>query len=1439
MNDGPMPNVQEIAEEADIHGDAPCGGSVLKVPASVAASGQPRPPLTAPVVTIGMPVYNGARSIRAALDSLLEQSFENFVLEISDNGSTDGTPDIIAEYAARDGRIQFTRQPRNLGPAMNFRFVLFKARTPYFMWAAADDLWAPGFVQRHLAFLESHPDFVASQSRVLFTIDGRPTHFSTGTAPLLGTFHQRAEKFLTNPADNSRYYGLFRTAALQAVFPIRSFYALDWAVSVATLRYGQHNEIADVLMVRDWSNPVVYEKAVLTEHRRLLWRVFPVLFMTKWLILKGLLPPTPGILYRLAKLNLYLHFRFGLYRFTRLAEMYLANNSLRTSMLGMLARGVHSAAEPGLGRRLRSAAGKLRRAGSGAARKVWRLMPITVECRQRIKTAVFRRGGPLVRNFESYQGWRALPGGVNDGAPAADFIALAPPALPIANWAMPLPDERPPVVSIVVVVCDGLASTLALIDSLTRAKGDLPVELIVVDRGSSDITRRVIANIPGIVLLAVPRATTFAEAANPAVARASAPAILFVEQETLLTESSLPALLRGLAQRGGMVGPQVRYGDGRLKAAGGMMGADIGPFWLGRLANPNEPRFFYARPVCFCPGGFVIAKATLAACGGFGPEFRTLEGAGMELALRMTQREVPITYWPLANIVNYSENGQPGQLDHTQSPAWREDRQLIHARLTQAAAALEERQGGTGLAPDEGKRSRLLFVDADSPTPDQNSTAIYVINLFKLLMDYGFQITFVPESNFIHRGKYTDHLNELGIETIYYPYFYTVQEVLERAETPFDLVILSRAYIAEKYTDLVRRLSPRSRIVFNTIDLHHLREARAAQLSGIPAQIAAAEQWRRVEFEAIGKADATILISSYERDLVAKELPEAKLHVIPSIFDVPARLDVPGFSERRDIMFVGTYQHPPNVDAAVFFARDIWPLVRAELPDAKFLVVGSAVTPQVLALAGGGVEVVGFVEDLDALMAQCRLAVAPLRYGAGIKGKLGSSCLVGLPAVATSIAVEGMPLVAGRDVLVADDAETFARMVVDLYRDQAAWEAMSQAGFDFVRRYLSIESAVGRVRRLLLDVGVQPSATEHDLIAAEVDDEIAQAADIYRPSDFWTMLQRRNSSQIRGARIATLKRSINNNYFNWLPGDFNDNQVRALMRFWLSRPSPVPLEVVAHSGTVTSWEEVQSFSGTNLFQRENYPSFYAFFVGLLWYFAMCNDPIRLCDRLEEPSIGFPLPVAYQGRRISQDLANSLLEWSRVHTLVEGMPRHDIPVVMELGAGYGRLAYVFAEAEPCRYIIVDIAPALAVAQWYLMKTLPQLKFFKFRHFDRYGDIAEQFESSDICFLSSNQLELLPDDLIDFSISISSLHEMRLDQIAHFKALISRKTRSAVYFKQWKQWTNPNDDITVQRSDFLLDDAWQLVLDDTHAIQNDFCELGFIRREPRSLGRDDVS
>jgi putative sugar O-methyltransferase len=1331
-------------------------------------------------LTIGMPVYNGAATIAAALDSLLGQTLTDFDLIISDNGSTDDTQAICEAYAARDARLRYIRQPVNLGPQMNFRFVLFEAHTPYFIWAAADDLWAPAFAERNIAVLEADPGLVMSQSRVVFTERGVPTHLATGTYPLLDTPRRNAARFFQNPADNSRYYGIFRTEALKRSYPTRPFHALDWAVVAGTLRFGKHHEIPEPLMIRDSSDPASYARAVLADHRFWLWRMFPVLYMTRWVLLHRAVPLSPELLYRLFRLNLYMHFRFGLYRLDGMAERYLASHSL-TRTLGFSSLGLGA----GLG-------GRLRRRAEPVARSLWRRLPLSLGQREAIKARLFRLLGRRAAGMQAY----------------ADWAGPQPVALPTPShgeeWRLLGTAPAAPVLSVVVLGEAGPDGALLPFSYAALLRREHPVEVIWITRRRGGFGAGLVAGLPGIRAVELEAGATQGAMLNAGVAAATTDRLLLVPASAAFGPELVPALCKALTTAK-LIAPQLCRPDGTLEAAGGNLHLEQGLAWCGAGANPSEPQFKYVKTCDTALGALAVAREALAVPEPFDADLDNFNLAVAKFCLALRHRLGRPLYWPPARIVV-----APAAPLADMAP-WR---------------ALAERHGADPPPADPHEPPpRVLYIDADTPQPDRNSGSIDAVNMMRLLQRFGCQITYVPESNFAYRGAYTEALLEMGVRVAYHPHISSVRAMLEAVQGNFDVVFLCRAYIADRYLGLVRELAPHARIVFYTVDLHFLREEREAQMSGDAALIAAATRTRASELASIRGSDVTIVLSTYERDLLARELPEARVHVLPLLRDIPAALEAPGPEGRRDILFVGTYQHPPNVDAAIFFARAVWPLLRPRLPGARLLLVGSEVTPEVTALAAeDGVEVLGFVQDLDALMARVRVSVAPLRYGAGLKGKVASALQAGLPTVATTIAAEGMALRDGHDILIADTPEEMAAAVLRLHEDDALWRALAAQGFDFVRREYSLEANENRVLTVLLALGLSTLHTQR--LAFEQD--LAKGDPVFRPSRFWQNLAAEHAAYLAPNKLTRFKRSINNTYMQWLPGSFEDQRLKLPLENFRAHPSMVPVQIAAEVPPQPELAvEVVGYNGFAPFRNPDYLRFYAFYTGLIWHLMARHASDDLYRHLEEPALGAPILLRHEGRAISQDLAHSLMEYYRVKELVRQVCMPVQPTYLELGAGYGRLAYVFLSAQYCRYVIVDIPPTILVARWYLTQLFPGRRVFGYRGFRDFAEIRKEMEAADIVFLSPNQLALLPDGYFDVAMSISSLHEMNLEQIHRYKALIAAKTARAVYFKQWTRWQNPEDGLDLKTADYAMPRPWRLILNTTDLANCEFTELGWWR------------
>jgi putative sugar O-methyltransferase len=337
-----------------------------------------------------------------------------------------------------------------------------------------------------------------------------------------------------------------------------------------------------------------------------------------------------------------------------------------------------------------------------------------------------------------------------------------------------------------------------------------------------------------------------------------------------------------------------------------------------------------------------------------------------------------------------------------------------------------------------------------------------------------------------------------------------------------------------------------------------------------------------------------------------------------------------------------------------------------------------------------------------------------------------------------------------------------------------------------------------------------------DPVMMQMAKEISSISPLYRPSNYWIQENAKNLQMLAELGIACFKRTVAQNYFNWLVVSIRDVQFRNVLRSWMRRPSILPflnrMEIPNALRTTTGLEGRVGRWGFFL---------YKMFVGMLWEHAARLDRSGLSHTLEEPSLGKPIVILRKGRRISQDLANSIREYNSV-TADDIAPPSGNRRVAELGAGYGRLAHVFLSDGASRYFIFDIPPALYVSQWYLTRLFPTKRIFRFRPIRDFSGVQRDVESSEIGFFTPNQMELFPDRFFDAMVSVSTLPEMTKDQIDNYLEQMNRLSSRHVYLKQWLNWKNPLDGHEVKPSTFFLSSDWRLILDRQDEIQSLFFE-----------------
>lgn len=626
--------------------------------------------------------------------------------------------------------------------------------------------------------------------------------------------------------------------------------------------------------------------------------------------------------------------------------------------------------------------------------------------------------------------------------------------------------------SIVIPVHGKLDFTLACLRSLIAAGLGDEAEVIVVDDASPDASGEVLPRIPGLRYHRNRENLGFVGSCNAGAALARGDYLVFLNNDTTVRPGWLTALLATFEQHPdtGLAGALLVYPDGRLQESGGIVFSDGSGWNYGRFEDPRHPAYTFVREADYCSGAAIaLPRALFERLGGFDERYAPAYYEDTDLAMKVREAGLKVRVQPAAVVVHHegvtagtdTANGVKAYQVRNQQrflERWREVLQRRHPSPTQAPH----------YAAQHRARARVLVIDATTPMPDRDSGSVRLFELLRLLVEEGCAVSFFPE-NGLDDGPYTQALRGLGVEAWTQPWLGSVPDWLAKHGARFQLIIVSRHYVLSPLLPLLRRHAPQARIVFDTVDLHHLRELREAEERRDPVLKRHAERTREAELALMRSVDRTWVVSPVEQALLAKELPQARVDVVSNIHRVRGR--GPGMAARSGLIFVGGYRHPPNVDAALWLACEILPRLRAVRPDIHLSLVGSEAPPEVLALGErDGIRVHGHVPDLVPLLDAHRFSVAPLRYGAGVKGKVNQALAHGLPVVATSCAVEGMGLSPGVDVLVADDAESFAATLLAAYEDEPLWERLVAGGLANTEREFSPERARQTLRAIFSEL---------------------------------------------------------------------------------------------------------------------------------------------------------------------------------------------------------------------------------------------------------------------------------------------------------------------------------------------------------------------------------
>ncbi|WP_420010787.1 glycosyltransferase [Tateyamaria sp.] len=627
------------------------------------------------------------------------------------------------------------------------------------------------------------------------------------------------------------------------------------------------------------------------------------------------------------------------------------------------------------------------------------------------------------------------------------------------------PKVENPDVSIVIPAHNKVEITYLALASLLLAHNEATFEVILVDDASTDETAELDDIVTGITIIHNKQAQRFIRACNAGADKARGRYVALLNNDVEVTSGWLDELVAafGRFDNVGLVGSKLLYPDGRLQDAGGLIWGTGNPWNYGNGQNPWDPRFCYARQADYlCGAAMMTSKEIWDQIGGLSSYLEPMYFEDTDFAFKV--REAGYTTWFIPSSVVYHFEGMTSGT--STSSGFKRFQEVNRPKFKRRWAKDYAGHGAEGHMPDlekdRGIVGRVLFIDYATPRPDRDAGSHAAIQEIRLVQSLGYKVTFLP-NNLAHLGDYTDELEKMGVEVIYAPFFLSVDGYLTKHAAEFDAFFITRFYVARDVIDRLRDLAPEAKILFNNADLHFLRELRAGVAASDQERIEAARRTREVELDVMRKTDVVLSYNEVEHSVIQSHTDGAvEVVQCPWVVEMPE--EVPAVDTRAGLSFLGNYLHAPNAEGAIWFCRQVMPLLESEAPDLTFHIYGSAMSDEIKALESDAIQPQGFVEDLADAYDQHRIFVAPLLSGAGIKGKVLAALAHGVPCVLTPTAAEGIGLRHGHDCLIATTPGEWRDAILKLQGDDDLWQKLSDNARGYVRQTFSFETGRGHMR---------------------------------------------------------------------------------------------------------------------------------------------------------------------------------------------------------------------------------------------------------------------------------------------------------------------------------------------------------------------------------------
>lgn len=614
-----------------------------------------------------------------------------------------------------------------------------------------------------------------------------------------------------------------------------------------------------------------------------------------------------------------------------------------------------------------------------------------------------------------------------------------------------------PTVSIIIPVFNQIKFTMTCLKSLhINISSKYRYEVILVDDCSTDESSEILGAIKGLNYIRNEKNLGFLSSCIKGIEQSRGRLICLLNNDTIVLEDWLEQLVTTLEEtpNAGCIGSKLIYPYGLLQEAGGIIYEDATGVNYGKFQNQGHSKYNYKRVVDYCSGASILfKKEDYYLIGGLDKRYEPAYYEDTDLCFSF--RHIlgkDVIYQPASVVVHFEgiSSGKKAKSGNTKSyqdvnrtkflEKWNTELKKLYPKTNVEVAARKHLSS-----------KKIMVIDSYLPIFDRESGSNRLFHLLNIFRNLGYHIVFIPADGKIIEPYYGILSARMGIEVVTKQIgFFSFINELKTLIKDIEILWICRPRLNRKFKFLIR-YNKKTKWIYDTVDLHYVRFLREFSLFPSKKLNQKAKKMKKLELSLAKQADFTIAITPIEAEILRKENIN-NVEIIPNIH-LSYNDEITKFENRGDLCFIGSYDHSPNVDAAFWLINEIMPSVWETNPEIRIFLLGNNPTAEMLSHQNKRIIIPGFIEDVSEYFLKCKIFVAPLRYGAGMKGKMGQSLAYALPIITTDIGAEGMALTHYENVLLASDTITFVKYIIELYKDEELWEKLSKNSIEQIRQY--------------------------------------------------------------------------------------------------------------------------------------------------------------------------------------------------------------------------------------------------------------------------------------------------------------------------------------------------------------------------------------------------